>query len=133
MTETTATSATMPAAGSASDRSRIGLAIFMTGAGIAHFVFPKFYEQLIPAWIGHERAVVAWSGVAEILCGALVAVPRTKRLGAWCSLVLLIVVYPGNIKMALDAGVPHDAESWGAWIRLPFQFPMWWWAYRNTK
>ena len=28
------------------------------------------------------------------LCGALVATPRTKRLGAWLTLVTLVVVYP---------------------------------------
>ena len=116
-----------------SDRSRLGLALFMAGAGVTHFVAPGFYARVVPRWIGHEKAVVAWSGVAELLCGALVAVPRTRRLGAWLSLVLLVVVYPANIDMAVRAGRPHDAESWAAWIRLPLQLPMWRWAYRNTR
>ena len=63
----------------------------------------------------------------------LVALPRTKRLGAWASLVLLLLVYPANVQMAVDAGKPHDAYSWGVWLRLPLQFPMFAWAYRNTK
>ena len=71
--------------------------------------------------------------VLELLGGILVAIPRTRRLGAWLSLILLIVVYPANIDMAVHAGKPHDAESWAAWIRLPFQLPMWRWAYRNTR
>lgn len=116
-----------------SARSRLGFAAFMAGAGITHFVAPGFYAQVVPKWIGHEKQVVAWSGVAEILCGALVAIPRTRRLGAWMSLVLLIVVYPANIDMAIQAGKPDDPESWGAWLRLPFQVPMWWWAWRNTR
>ena len=115
------------------NRSRIGLALFMAGAGVTHFVAPDFYARVVPKWIGHEQAVVAWSGVAELLCGALVAIPRTRRLGAWASLVLLIVVYPANINMAIEAGKPHDPESWAAWIRLPLQLPMWRWAYRNTR
>lgn len=116
-----------------SDRSRLGLALFMAGAGVTHFVAPDFYARVVPRWIGHEKAVVAWSGVAEVLCGALVAVPRTRRLGAWLSLALLVVVYPANIDMAVRAGRPHDAESWAAWIRLPLQLPMWRWAYRTTR
>jgi len=116
-----------------SARSRLGFAAFMAGAGITHFLAPGFYAQVVPKWIGHEKQVVAWSGVAEILCGTLVAIPRTRRLGAWLSLVLLIVVYPANIDMAVQAGRPHDPESWAAWIRLPFQFPMWWWAIRTTR
>jgi len=115
------------------DRSRIALAIFMAVAGTAHFVIPSFYERIIPKWIGHERALVQWSGVAEIICAALIAIPRTKRFGAWATLVLLVVVYPANIQMALDAGKPRDPESFAAWLRLPFQVPMWIWAYRNAK
>ena len=116
-----------------SDRSRLGLAAFMAGAGVMHFVVPRFYEQIVPRWIGHEKQVVAWSGVAEILCGALVAVPRTRRLGAWLTLVTLVVVYPANVQMAIDAGKPHDAMSWGAWLRLPLQLPMWRWAWKHTR
>lgn len=118
---------------SAVERSRLGLAAFMVVAGVMHFVVPSFYRRIVPRWIGHERAVVAWSGVAEILCGALVAVPRTRRLGAWLTLVTLIVVYPANVQMAVDAGAPHDAVSWGAWLRLPLQVPMWRWAWRHTR
>jgi len=105
----------------------------MIVAGIAHFVVPGFYERIVPGWAGDPKRVVWWSGWAEIACGTLVAVPKTRRLGAWAALTVLIAVYPANIKMALDAGRPHDAESWGAWIRLPFQLPMWWWAYRVAK
>ncbi len=114
-------------------RARLGFAAFMAGAGITHFVAPDFYARVVPRWIGHEKQVVAWSGVAEILCGTLVAIPRTRRIGAWMSLVPLIVVYPANIDMALRAGRPHDAESWTAWIRLPLQVPLWWWARRVAR
>lgn len=115
------------------ERSRLGLAVFMVVAGLMHFVVPRFYERIVPRWVGHEHAVVAWSGVAEILCGALVAIPRTRRVGAWLTLVTLIVVYPANVQMALDAGRPRDAMSWGAWLRLPLQLPMWRWAWRHTR
>src|SRR5262249_10308468 len=106
------------------DRSRLGLAAFMTVAGIMHFVAPKFYESIVPRWAGDPKRVVQVSGVAEILCGALVALPPTKRLGAWASLVCLILVYPANIQMAVDAGRPRDLFSWGVWLPLPLQFPM---------
>jgi uncharacterized membrane protein len=116
-----------------SDRSRLGLAAFMTVAGIVHFAAPKFYESIVPVWAGEPRRVVYLSGVAELLCGAMVAIPKTKRLGAWATLIVLIAVYPANINMAIQAGVPSDAVGWGAWLRLPLQFPMWRWAYRHTR
>ena len=114
-------------------RSQLALAAFMAGAGVAHFVIPGFYEKIIPRWLGHERDLVRWSGVAELLCAALVAVPRTRRVGAWTTLVLLVLVYPANIQMAVDAGAPHDPESWAAWLRLPLQVPMWVWASRVAR
>ena len=94
---------------------------------------PRFYEQIVPRWVGHEEAVVRWSGVVEIAAGALVAVPRTRRLGGWAALLTFIGVYPANIQMVVDAGRPHDAASAGAWVRLPLQLPMFAWAYRHTR
>ncbi len=114
-------------------RSRLALAAFMGAAGVAHFVIPSFYERIVPKFIGHERAVVQWSGVAELLCAAMLVIPRTRRLGAWITLVLLVAVYPANIQMAVDAGTPHDPESWVAWLRLPLQLPMWVWAVRVAR
>jgi uncharacterized membrane protein len=60
-------------------------------------------------------------------------VPRSKRLGAWCALVVLVAVYPANVHMALEAGRPRDPYSVAAWLRLPLQFPMWRWAFRHTR
>lgn len=114
-------------------QSRYGLAAFMVGAGITHFVAPGFYERIVPKWFGHEQATVRWSGVAEVLCGALVALPATKRFGAWLTVVVLLVVYPANIQMAVDAGKPGNAEEWVAWVRLPLQLPLLRWAYRHAR
>jgi uncharacterized membrane protein len=116
-----------------SERSRLGLAAFMVVAGIMHFVVPRFYERIVPPWAGSPQRVVFWSGWAEILSGVLVGVPRSKRLGAWCSLVVLVAVYPANVHMALEAGRPRDAISAAAWLRLPLQLPMWRWAFRHTR
>lgn len=116
-----------------SERSRYGLAAFMFAAGISHFAAPTFYERIVPKWFGHEQATVRWSGVAEVLCGVLVAVPRTKRLGAWVTVVVMLVVYPANIQLAVDAGRPENAEEWVAWVRLPLQLPMLRWAHRHAR
>lgn len=116
-----------------SERSRYGLAAFMIGAGITHFVAPGFYERIVPKWFGHARATVRWSGVAELLCGALVALPRTKRFGAWLTVVVLLAVYPANIQMAVDAAKPSNAEEWVAWVRLPLQLPLIRWAHRHAR
>lgn len=116
-----------------SDRSRWALAAFMAGAGVLHFAIPEFYERIVPKWLGHDRAVVQWSGAAELLCGALLALPRTKRVGAWLTVLTIMGVYPANVQMAIDAGIPRDAEGWVAWLRLPLQVPMIRWAWKHTQ
>jgi uncharacterized membrane protein len=112
------------------EKSARALGGYLILAGVTHFLVPGVYRQIVPRWIGHEKGVVAWSGVAEILVGALVALPRTRRPGAWLALITFAVVYPANIQMAIDAGRPHDAMSWGAWLRLPLLFPLFAWAIR---
>jgi uncharacterized membrane protein len=121
-------------AGSSGNRSRLLLALLMGGSGVVHFASPQFYEQIVPRRFfgGREREVVYISGVAELVCAALLVLPPTRRLGAWLTLAVLIAVYPANIQMAIDEGAPHDARSWAAWIRLPLQVPMWTWAYRRA-
>lgn len=115
------------------DRSRYRLAALMGGAGFLHFAIPKPYESIVPGWVGHDRAVVYASGALELACAGLLAGRRTKRMGAWLTLAALIGVYPANIQMALDAGVPADLAGWGAWLRLPLQLPLFAWAYRHTR
>jgi uncharacterized membrane protein len=100
--------------------------MFMTTAGVAHFVIPRFYEEIIPKPLKeHDRLLVQASGVAEIACGALVAAPRTRRLGAWATILTLLAVFPANVQQALDRGGV-------VWLRLPLQWPMITWALRHT-
>ena len=121
-------------AGEALAASRTRLAVFMIGAGVTHFVAPSFYTRIVPKWMpGDPGLHVVWSGLAEILAGTLVAVPKTRRVGAWLSLLVLVVVYPANVQMAVDAGRPKDLGGVAVWARLPMQIPMWRLAYRLTR
>ena len=114
-------------------RSRVRMAAFLLGAGATHFIFPRFYEAIVPRWAGSPKVHVVWSGLAELLAGTLLAVPGTRRVGAWLALVLLVVVYPANVQMAIDAGRPKDLETLAVWLRLPLQLPMWRAAWRLTR
>ena len=55
-------------------------------------------------------------------------------MGAWLSMALLIVVFPANVKMALDGGIEGHGFPLGspvvAWLRLPLQVPLVMWAWR---
>jgi uncharacterized membrane protein len=103
-----------------------------------HFVRPQFFDDIVPSWMpGRPRTTTYVSGAAELLAAALVLNPRTRRIGGWWSVVTILGVYPANIQMALDGGVPDAAPPLNspaaAWARLPLQIPMIWRAVRVAR
>jgi uncharacterized membrane protein len=122
-------------------RSRLGLAAFMVGGGVTHFVATAAYERIVPRWAGDARRVVLVSGAAELVCGTLLLSRRTGRLGAWLTAALLVAVFPANVQMALDAGTERQAVPDMpvgrfrsiALARLPLQLPLVGWAVRVAK
>ena len=109
----------------------------MLVAGAAHLVVPGPYERLIPRFLGPPRPWIYGTGLAQLAGGALLASPRTRRVGAWWTAAVLVLVFPGNIKMAVDGGIPDGsgplADPVVAWARLPLQVPLVWWAWRLAR
>jgi uncharacterized membrane protein len=114
-------------------RAAWGLAGLLAAAGVTHFARPKPYDRLIPSALpGSARTWTYASGVAELGVAAAVALPRTRRLGGLLAAALFVVVFPGNMKMALDyqrKSRPIPARL-VAFARLPLQWPLVTWALR---
>lgn len=107
------------------------MAIAYVGAGVNHFISPEFYLPMMPPWLPAPEALLAISGLAEILLGVGVLVPMTRRLAAWGVVALLIAVFPANLHMAL-ADV-HDMPLAFHIVRLPLQAVLVLWAYWYTR
>jgi uncharacterized membrane protein len=106
-------------------RSTKVLALGFAVSGVVHLVRPEAYEPLMPAWVPAHREVILASGLAELACAAGLALPATRRMAGWASAALLVGVYPGNVKMAVDASRTNNtAFKVAAFGRLPFQIPM---------
>ena len=103
-------------------------------AGLAHFAFPRTYQRIVPGFVRDPAFWVRWSGFAEIACAGLLIDRRTRRAGALGTIAVLVAVFPANVKMALDGGIPGQPFPLGspiaAWARLPLQVPMVIWAWR---
>lgn len=101
------------------------MAALLLGMGTLHFVAPKPFDSIIPAELpGSARFYTYASGVGELATGALLAVPRTRRLGALAAVALFIAVFPGNLNMVRlwwDKPWPMRLV---AIARLPLQIPM---------
>lgn len=115
-------------------RSRFLLAGMLLTMGVLHFVVPAPFEKIIPRWLGgNRRTWVYASGVAELGSGALLLSRRTERIGGAAAAVTIAGVYPANIQMAVDAGIPTTPGGWATWLRLPLQLPMIAWALRHAR
>ena len=121
-----------------STRSSLVLLVgVLAGVGTLHLVHPRPFEEMVPQALGHPRPWAYGSGAAEIAGAALLAHPRTRRFGGWWVAALLVAVFPGNVKAALDGGMrsapaPLDSAT-AAWVRLPFQLPLVAWALRHAR
>lgn len=94
-------------------------------SGTVHLVRPQTFDPLMPAWVPAPREVIKWSGVAELLCAAGLAHPKTRRVAGLASAALLAGVFPGNVQMAVDASTTDNAAYKAAtYTRLPLQIPL---------
>lgn len=80
---------------------RVALAVFLTTAGIGHFVATETFPAQVPAWMPFERQVVLVSGVVELLLAAAVLLVGSRR-----TLVALVVV------AFLHVGLPGNVAQW---------------------
>ena len=104
-------------------RLAIGLGAGIGAAGVMHFVRPEFFDAIVPPWLPpSQRFWTLISGVAELVVGVMLFVPRWRRTGAMALLVLLIAVYPANLYMTWDWRDRSAGERVVSWARLPLQF-----------
>jgi len=110
------------------------LAAFFIASGVNHFVSGRAYRRIVPPRLqGQARMVVHVSGVAEVLGGAGVLLPRTRRIAGVCLIALLAAVFPANLYMAREPERFRGLPRWALYGRLPVQPLMMWWAWRATR
>lgn len=98
-------------------------------AGLNHLFRPRLYRAIMPPYLPAHNALVAISGYAEIVLGALVLIPRARRAAGVGLIALLVAVFPANIHMALHAHRYPRIPRWLLWLRLPFQGVFAAWVY----
>ncbi|MGC6397129.1 MAG: hypothetical protein ACON40_01940 [Ilumatobacteraceae bacterium] len=104
-------------------RLAVGLGAGIGAAGVMHFVRPEFFDAIVPPWLPpSQRFWTLISGVAELVVGVMLFVPRWRRSGAIALFVLLVAVYPANLYMTWDWRDRPAGERAVSWVRLPLQF-----------
>lgn len=115
--------------------ARVGLAIAMAFAGVAHLAMPTPFLQHLPPWTPAAAAIIFVTGIIEIALGAalLLRPPWRQRAGLALA-AYLVAVFPGNVYVAV-AGVHVDGQpgGWYPWLRLPLQALFIAWALWSTR
>jgi uncharacterized membrane protein len=101
---------------------------FFVFAGIMHFLRPKFFLLIMPPYIPFHKSAVFWSGVFEVVLGAMLFFEKTRSIAVFGLIALLIAVFPANIYMATDAKFAK-MSPWIRYGRLPLQGLAIWWIF----
>ena len=111
------------------------MAAFYVFAGVNHFVSPEFYLQIMPPYLPWHEALVLLSGVAEVVLGVALLVPKLRIPAAWGVIALLIAVFPANVHMwCNDVAIDGNPTSpWFHAVRLPLQGVFLLWAWWHTR
>jgi uncharacterized membrane protein len=110
------------------------VAATFTVSGTLHLVRPDLYLPLVPRALPAPAAIVAISGLAELICAAGLVTRRS-----WAgpvSAALLVAVFPGNVQFALDRTADPAADTRmvvASWLRLPLQLPLIWAALQRRQ
>lgn len=103
--------------------------------GTKHFTDPQYFINITPPQIYYKSFAVYFTGVLEILGGALILNKRTRKFGAYTLIILLIIVFPANIYLYVSE-VPQNLmgiSKTQALVRMPFQAPLIILAYWHSK
>jgi uncharacterized membrane protein len=70
---------------------RFFLGAFLILCGIEHFIYAEFVVGLVPAWIPGRLFWTYFTGVALIAGGAGIIIPKTERLAATLSAIMIFL------------------------------------------
>ncbi|WP_295121487.1 hypothetical protein [uncultured Chitinophaga sp.] len=111
---------------------RIAAAVMFLLIGFMHLKAPQKLTYMIAGMLPYAHALVVITGILEIGLGAGLLFAATQYWSAWALIILLILMFPANIRVAVlqlpaPGGLP--SKPWYTWSRLLFQPVYIWWIW----
>ncbi len=110
---------------------RIGaliVAAMFLASGVLHLVNPSAFMWLMPPWLPYQTELIVLSGVMEI--AAAIGLILKQRWAPMLTVVTLLAVWPANWWFAIDSLTSNPEIALIAWLRLPLQIPLLYWAWK---
>jgi uncharacterized membrane protein len=115
-----------------SSSCRFALAAMFVFTGVAHFA-PRGkadMTRMVPRIFPHPVLVIFATGVLELLGAVGLAIPKFQCAAAYCLIVLLIAMFPANVKAAREGLTVMGKPATRLWLRVPMQLVfiglLWW-------
>ena len=103
--------------------TRSGLATMLLVTASAHYAASRHdLARMVPEAIPYPMALIYFTGVCEVAGAMGILQPRFRRLAGICLIVLLVVVFPANIRAAREGLSLRGSPAAALWLRLPMQF-----------
>ncbi len=98
-------------------------------------MIPAAYVRIMPQYLPLHRELVLVSGVFQIAGGAGLLFQPTRRAAGIGLVVLLLMVWPANLQMVLNARAAGTGVLWQLllWIRFLLQPVLILWAWRVSR
>lgn len=111
--------------------TRWALATMFLFTGAAHFTRARHgMARMVPRVCGNAIAMVYFTGVCEIAGAIGILIPRARALAGVCLILLLIAMFPANVKAAREklnvAGRPATPLAPRTVIQIVFIGLIWW-------
>ena len=103
--------------------------------GIRHFTNPQYFLDIVPPQLPFKLFLVYLTGLIEIVGGAAILLPKTRKTGAYLLIFLLVSVFPANIYLYVSE-TPQSLlgiSKMDTLIRMPFQIPLILLAFWHSK
>ncbi|OUV87567.1 MAG: hypothetical protein CBD05_00550 [Flavobacteriaceae bacterium TMED145] len=103
--------------------------------GIKHFTDPQYFLDIVPPQLPSKLFLVYFTGLIEVVGGAAILTPKTRKVGAYLLIFLLLSVFPANIYLYVSE-TPQSLlgiSKMDALIRMPFQIPLILLAFWHSK
>ena len=105
------------------------MAVMYIFAEVMHFIKPKAYLSIMPAYIPAHKSMVFWSGIAEVMLGIGCCFDATRTLSLWGIILMLAIFLPVHLDMITNERIKNKVPAWFIWLRLPMQFGLMYWAF----
>ena len=110
------------------------MAFLYAGAGVNHFINPKFYLGIMPKFFPMPSLLNQVSGIAEIVLAVGLLFASTRQISAYLIMAMLIAFFAVHITHLFQPPKGAEGYKYGFLVvRVLLQFVLIYWAWCVSK